>query len=234
MRKATRKALEKKVVEGLYDHLSQYGYQIHRVREEFVFKNELCDVIVFQRGTPPDSIIIGLKYHFHHQFIEALIERIMNQTSPAWMRNAYFYNASEKEHGGKISEMVHNPQFNEPIRYWIENEIDVMKIVKYQNKYFDKVVLKYIEHFKSLESIYTFLSPYLLDLTEAELETKESSNILQGYLSANEYWSLMISSWMTHRSEYDEVFRRLKKIFEHQFIYPSYVLLDKILKEEYP
>ena len=221
--------LEKKVVEGLYNYFSKYGYKLTKKNEEFRFSNASSEIRFFQTITRPDCLYFNFYYYAHHKEIDSLVKRVIIDTMPSWMSNPDFFHASRKEYGSKISEMVNCNEFNNPPPYSVEHEIDINKVVNHQQKYFDRVVLKYFEKFRSLESIYDFLSPYLLNLSESHLvyDIKEGLN---DYFFPVDYMSLMISCWKSEKSNYPEIWRRIDKIFQGLPIHKTFKLLDSILR----
>ena len=223
---------EKMVLEGLYNHFSKYGYAMTRRSEEYIFRNDTSEIRFCHTIKRSDCLYYNFFYLAHHKEIDVLIERITVETMPSWMASPYFYQTSRKEYGSKISEMVGCPEYDNPPAYTVRNAIDVHSMVSHQIEYFDRVALKYLEKFTTLESIHNFLSPYLLNLNEAQLGY-DSDEGLNGYFFPIDYMSLMISCWITEMESYPEVWRRISKIFQNLPIHKSYKLLDSILQEEH-
>ena len=142
---------EKKVIEGLYNHFSKYGYKLTKKHQEFRFTKASSEIRFFQTISKPDCLYFNFFYYVYHKEIDVLVKRITIETLPSWMASSDFFHASRKEYGSKISEMVNCNEFNNPPPYSVKHEWDIKKMVNHQRNYFDKVVLKYIEKFKSLE-----------------------------------------------------------------------------------
>ena len=234
MKKSDRKKLEKRLIEKLNDYLVPYDYKMTIRNEEYWFKNEHSEIFVYQNKTPEDSLSIDLRYFAHHDLINEISVEVGRQTLPSWQQGSFFYNASKRDYGGLIADMVNCSELNKPPLYLIKNEMDIDTVFSHQKEFLERVVFKYFEHFKTLESIYLFLSPYVLSYSESKFNIEEKSDkTLWPYMNPSEYRSLLISSWMIQRGSYEEIWNKVKGLFKEEFIFKNYELLDTLLRNEY-
>ena len=233
MKKPAKQALLKKLVARLYDKLSAQGYQLAKKNEEYRFRYAQGEIMLFQNVQYTESLMVDCKYFVHNELIDALVERVTVACLPSWQHSPYFYYSSKRVYGDKMNEMVGATQMEALPLLSIDNEVDVIRIADHQLEYIERVVQKYFGQFKDMATIYGFLSPYLMGLSEEELVITDQADPLYGYLAFNEYVSLMTAARLIEAVDYEEISRRVLKIFDGLFIHKAYVKLDEILRAEY-
>jgi len=232
MKKPAKQALLKKLIARLLDKLSPLGYQLAKKNEEYRFKNAQGEIMLFQNVQYTEDLMVDFKYFVHDELIDALVERVTVACLPSWQHSSYFYYSSKRVYGDKMNEMVGATQMEALPFLSIAGEVDVIRISEHQLEYVERVVHKYFGQFIDLTTIYGFLSPYLMGLSEEELVITDQAP-LYGYLAFNEYVSLMTAARLLEEADYEEISRRVLKIFDGLFIHKAYVKLDEILRAEY-
>jgi len=186
LKKKEKKELEKKLGALMQEYLVSHDYEMSYVNEEYWFKNDFSELSLFQNITSKEDLYIDLRYFAQHEIITPLVQRVSQETMPKWQKGSYFHNASLKEFGCEISEMMGRPEFNNLVSYSIGSKAEVTSVFNHQRAYIDSVVLPYFEH-----------------------------------------------SWIVQRDSYEEIWERIKKMFETIFIYKNYELLNQTLRKEY-
>jgi hypothetical protein len=193
------KEVSNQIAEGVLKNFEKYGFKLRKARNEFVRKTQNAEQIfhlIFYKENDA-TITIKPEIVIHIDEIESIYTRIAQIKERPYLTLGNYF-SQIRDYDGDAANFK-----NKATRYWlIENEQDVLHLIKIIPKYLEEVILPYFESNSSIERVDQLLNEYPENMSV-------HNNIYP--LRAN---IAIIAAKLNYNPRYDELVRIYEKELE--------------------